>query len=156
MSTKCRCHGVSDSCSMKSCWTTLPTMNQIGKMLKEKHRRARRVKPLFHGSRSGKVASALVLPKRRNNIKPHLKNLVYIKQSPNYCEKNAALNIMGTFGRICNKSAEDMSGCKLLCCGRGYDTHVEKKESKCKCKFHWCCKVECEKCIRNVEKQRCK
>ena len=157
MKTTCRCHGPSQSCVKKTCWPKLPTITLIGRILKAKYRiGSRKVKPLLHGSRNGDIVSAIVLAKGPKNSKPRLRNLVYIKPSPSYCDKNVALNIAGTSGRLCNKTAEDMSGCKLLCCGRGYDTHKVMKEKMCKCKFHWCCMVKCKLCVRSIEKHRCK
>lgn len=37
MVLKCRCHGISGSCELKTCWRTLPSFSLIGKVLKEKY-----------------------------------------------------------------------------------------------------------------------
>lgn len=57
---KCKCHGVSGSCNMKTCWMQLPTMRQMGVVLLGKYRTAKRIQvsgmpfflniqDLFHG-----------------------------------------------------------------------------------------------------------
>jgi hypothetical protein len=37
MLLKCRCHGISGSCELKTCWRSLPPFAEIGKYLKEKY-----------------------------------------------------------------------------------------------------------------------
>lgn len=37
MKFKCRCHGLSGSCSLKTCWLTLPDFQEIGAYLKRKY-----------------------------------------------------------------------------------------------------------------------
>lgn len=36
----CRCHGVSGSCELKTCWRTLPAFSEVGDLLKRKYRQA--------------------------------------------------------------------------------------------------------------------
>ncbi|KAB0396625.1 hypothetical protein E2I00_020155, partial [Balaenoptera physalus] len=37
MKLECKCHGVSGSCTTKTCWTTLPKFREVGHLLKEKY-----------------------------------------------------------------------------------------------------------------------
>lgn len=37
MELKCRCHGVSGSCALTTCWRTLPSFSVVGDYLKRKH-----------------------------------------------------------------------------------------------------------------------
>ena len=46
MKMQCRCHGVSGSCELKTCWRTMPSFNQIGDFLKKRYRRSVEVRGL--------------------------------------------------------------------------------------------------------------
>lgn len=41
--TDCKCHGVSGSCAMKTCWKSLPSFRVVGDVLMKKYNRARYV-----------------------------------------------------------------------------------------------------------------
>lgn len=82
--------------------------------------------------------------------------MVYLHQSPNYCEKDFSLGSLGTDGRHCNRTAPGVDGCDLLCCGRGYNTHKIERTSQCRCKFQWCCNVQCDMCHERIELYTCK
>ncbi|KJH52824.1 hypothetical protein DICVIV_01031 [Dictyocaulus viviparus] len=47
--------------------------------------------------------------------------------------------ILGTSGRECKHSSYNSDSCDLLCCGRGYNTRLERRMIQCHCKFVWCC-----------------
>ncbi|KAJ8910611.1 hypothetical protein NQ315_017489 [Exocentrus adspersus] len=47
-------------------------------------------------------------------------------------------------------------GCDLMCCGRGYNTHQYTKTFQCRCKFHWCCRVDCDTCSERTEEYTCR
>lgn len=65
------------------------------------------------------------------------------------------LNILGTSGRVCNRTSAGIDGCRLLCCGRGYQTRVREVEEKCRCNFVWCCQVKCDICRYKKEEHVC-
>ncbi|MCL4145341.1 UNVERIFIED_CONTAM: hypothetical protein GTU68_042937, partial [Idotea baltica] len=65
------------------------------------------------------------------------------------------LGVLGTEGRLCNRTSWGMDGCPLLCCGRGYQTMLQTVEKKCKCRFVWCCKVVCDMCRLQQEEHYC-
>lgn len=65
------------------------------------------------------------------------------------------LNILGTRGRVCNRTSPGIDGCRLLCCGRGYQTRVREVEEKCHCNFVWCCNVKCDICRYKKEEHVC-
>lgn len=155
MGTECKCHGVSGSCSMKTCWSTLPPFRQIGDQLSKRFKKAKMVVPYLADRNRRPVFLTLKSPKRPH-AKPRKAELVYLKKSPNYCDYNAKTGSLGTVGRQCNRSSKDTDGCDLMCCGRGYNTHQYIKVEPCNCKFHWCCFVKCNQCRNQTEEYACK
>ncbi|XP_059611039.1 protein Wnt-2 isoform X1 [Phlebotomus argentipes] len=156
--TECKCHGVSGSCVMRTCWKSLPTMRAIGDVLMKKHTRAR---PVMGIHDEGKLV--LINRKRGRMVvnpakaqRPKRLELVYLQPSPNYCERDVNLGSLGTMGRRCNRTARGIEGCDLLCCGRGYNTHQINRTWQCRCKFQWCCHVQCDICHEHFEEYTCK
>ncbi|KAI6077365.1 Protein Wnt [Aix galericulata] len=121
MKLECKCHGVSGSCTTKTCWTTLPKFRELGYILKDKYNEAVQVEPV-RASRN-KRPTFLKIKKPLSYRKPMDTDLVYIEKSPNYCEEDPVTGSVGTQGRMCNKTAQQSNGCDLMCCGRGYNTH---------------------------------
>lgn len=145
--TECKCHGVSGSCTLKTCWKTLPSFRRIGDHLMRKYQRARAVlaisgggpgkrsgpnsvsdapvvsvasfslpRPLYLTLRRPAAAStpASMWPRRAGPTprravppprKPRRAELVFLHQSPNYCERDLARGSLGTAGRTCNRSS---------------------------------------------------
>ncbi|XP_066509843.1 protein Wnt-11 [Hoplias malabaricus] len=148
--TKCKCHGVSGSCSVKTCWKSLLDMGQISAQLRSRYLSATRVVPR-------QVGSHRQLVPREMELRPVLDNeLVYLVSSPDYCSYNAKQGSYGTTDRLCNKTASGSGSCGLMCCGRGYNTYTEQVEERCHCRYHWCCYVTCKKCQRTTERHVCK
>ncbi|XP_028968125.1 protein Wnt-4 [Galendromus occidentalis] len=142
----CKCHGVSGSCQLQVCWRRLKPFRSIGEELLQRYDGATQV----HAS-LGRGRPKLK-PVTRDVKRPGKKDLVYIEDSPDYCQEDTSLGILGTTGRACNATSYGLDGCRLLCCGRGYITKVREVSEKCNCKFVWCCEVKCEKCrVKKVE-----
>ncbi|CAC5406916.1 protein Wnt-7b-like isoform X1 [Mytilus californianus] len=155
METGCKCHGVSGSCTTKTCWTTLPTFRKIGNYIMKKYGRAKLVTTLK--AKRNKVPSHLIIKRLKNkHTKPRRSDVVYLEKSPNYCDHDPLKGSLGTVGRTCNRTSTETDGCDLMCCGRGYNTHQYTKTWTCNCKFHWCCYVNCNKCSERTEEYTCK
>ncbi|XP_008109586.3 protein Wnt-7b isoform X2 [Anolis carolinensis] len=154
MKLECKCHGVSGSCTTKTCWTTLPKFREIGYILKEKYNAAVQVE-VVRASRL-RQPTFLKIKQIRSYQKPMETDLVYIEKSPNYCEEDASTGSVGTQGRLCNRTSPSADGCDMMCCGRGYNTHQYTKVWQCNCKFHWCCFVKCNTCSERTEVFTCK
>ncbi|XP_050293050.1 protein Wnt-1-like [Anthonomus grandis grandis] len=148
MQRTCKCHGVSGSCSMQICWRRLPSLRKVAEGLYKRYEGASHVKYVERRRKKLKVISP-------DFKKPNRTDLVYLEDSPDYCDKNDTLNILGTRGRVCNLTSQGIDGCPLLCCGRGYQTRVKDVEEKCDCKFVWCCNVVCETCRFRKEEHVC-
>ncbi|XP_074655053.1 protein Wnt-4-like [Tubulanus polymorphus] len=149
MKTKCKCHGVSGSCELKTCWRSMPTFRVIGNVLKEKFDGATEVV-------ERKVGTRRQLVPLKKQYKPHTTaDVVYMAASPDFCEKDNKTGSLGTYGRFCNKSSKAMDGCDLMCCGRGFRTRRKVITERCHCKFYWCCYVKCKQCTREIEEHTC-
>ncbi|XP_039749130.1 protein Wnt-7b-like isoform X3 [Pararge aegeria] len=156
---ECKCHGVSGSCALRTCWRALPPFRAVGAALRDKYHRARLVTshppPATHAPQTH-----LVIRRSRQNAgigrQPRKSELVFLEPSPSYCEPDPISGSMGTHGRHCNRTSRGEEGCETLCCGRGYNTVRTEEETKCNCRFHWCCRVSCDKCITRNELHVCK
>ncbi|MED6272951.1 Protein Wnt-7b, partial [Characodon lateralis] len=151
---ECKCHGVSGSCTTKTCWITLPRFREVGYLLKERYSDAVQVEPV-RASRL-RQPSFLRLKQARGYQKPTETDLVYLERSPNYCEEDTVTGSAGTRGRLCNGTSTHTDSCNLMCCGRGYNTHHYTRVWQCNCKFHWCCFVKCNTCSEKSEVFTCK
>ncbi|EAA14587.4 AGAP010290-PA, partial [Anopheles gambiae str. PEST] len=143
----CKCHGVSGSCSLITCWQQLTSIREIGDFLREKYDEATQVKINKRGR--------LQVKDPRYKI-PSALDLIYLDESPDWCRVNRQLMWQGTHGRVCSKTSSGLDGCSILCCGRGYNTKKIIVKERCNCKFQWCCQVKCEICTRTIEEYTCK
>lgn len=169
MQVRCKCHGMSGSCELKTCWKVAPDFRVVGKTLKDRFRNAvlvaqsnlgsgttltrvrgsRRRRPdrqrqrKHRGGSSGGGGTGGGRKKRPRDL---TKQLFYYQKSPNFCERDLSADIPGTAGRRCNKTSSGGDGCSNLCCGRGYNVVRQRRVERCKCKFHWCCFVQCQNC----------
>lgn len=90
---KCKCHGVSGSCSIKTCWRGLQELREIALDLKTKYLSATKVVHRPMGTRKQLVPKDL-------DIRPVLETeLIYLQSSPDYCLKNEKLGSHGTQDR---------------------------------------------------------
>ncbi|XP_067374821.1 protein Wnt-8a-like [Channa argus] len=150
----CRCHGMSESCSIQTCWTQLSNFREIGNYLKIKHSQAQKLDTDNRRMRAGAIAEALGSIAQTE--------LIYLEDSPDYCRSNVSLGLYGTEGRECMQHGEGLTqrekrSCRRLCheCGLRVEEKRTEVVSSCNCKFHWCCKVDCEDCSQVIIKHVC-
>lgn len=88
--THCKCHGMSGSCNVKTCWRGLPTkfLGVGNKLMKLYNKKPVKVK-MLQIIRSG-------IPKHAEN------SLAYISESSDYCNYNPKVGSYGTVGRYKN------------------------------------------------------
>ena len=147
---KCKCHGISGSCELQTCWMQHPTdFESIGSHLKKKYRKAVEMVKVTKGTKVLRV-------KGKRSRKPTSEDLIFYEPSPNFCDNNPTYGSPGTSGRVCNITSSDIDGCNLLCCGRGYNVQVVTETVKCNCHFIWCCHVKCNTCKQQREIYTCK
>uniref|UniRef100_A0A803VSD5 Protein Wnt n=1 Tax=Ficedula albicollis TaxID=59894 RepID=A0A803VSD5_FICAL len=150
LDTRCKCHGVSGSCSVKTCWKGLPDLGEIASDLKSRYLAALKVTHRLVGPRKQ------LIPKEGDARPVTEMDLVYLINSPDYCTPNPQLGSLGTQDRPCNRSSVGSGSCDLLCCGRGYNTYTEEVQERCHCRYRWCCSVVCRRCRRRLQRHVCK
>ncbi|KAK6302017.1 hypothetical protein J4Q44_G00280700 [Coregonus suidteri] len=153
MHLRCKCHGLSGSCEVKTCWWAQPDFRMLGDYLKDKYDSASEMVVEKHRESRGWVET--LRAKYAFFKHPTERDLVYYEGSPNFCEPNPETGSFGTRDRACNVSSHGIEGCDLLCCGRGHNTRTEKRKEKCHCIFHWCCYVSCQECVRVYDVHTC-
>ncbi|GCB70419.1 protein Wnt-8-like [Scyliorhinus torazame] len=161
MKRSCKCHGVSGSCSIQTCWLQLADFREIGNFLKVKHEQAAKIDLEKRRMRGGNSADNRAAIADAFRAVPRTE-LVYLEDSPDYCVRNATLGLQGTEGRECLQSGKNLSqwerrSCRRLCgeCGLRPEERDSETISSCNCKFHWCCTVKCEQCKQIVTKHYC-
>lgn len=90
---KCKCHGVSGSCSIKTCWKGLQELRDIALDLKTKYLSATKVVHRPMGTRKYLVPKDI-------DIRPVKETeLIYLQSSPDFCMKNEKVGSHGTQDR---------------------------------------------------------
>ncbi|CAG10120.1 unnamed protein product, partial [Tetraodon nigroviridis] len=157
----CRCHGMSQSCSVKTCWTQLPDFRDVGNYLKTKHSQAQKLNIDRKHMRAGNsaVSQGAIVDALDSIARTEL---IYLEESPDYCRRNVSMGLPGTEGRECVAHKEaatqwERRSCRRLChdCGLRVEERRAEVLSSCNCKFHWCCTVDCDDCKRVVVKHAC-
>uniref|UniRef100_A0AAR2JP45 Protein Wnt n=1 Tax=Pygocentrus nattereri TaxID=42514 RepID=A0AAR2JP45_PYGNA len=156
--TTCKCHGVSGSCTVQTCWRQLAPFHEIGKLLKQRYETSLKV-----GSSSNEATGEGEIPQPRapghhqltpeprpTDPIPRTTDLLHIEDSPNFCR--ASKYSAGTAARKCYKD----KNCEAICCGRGHNTQSRTVTRPCQCQVRWCCYVECKQCTQKEEVYTCK
>ncbi|KXJ06150.1 protein Wnt-4 [Exaiptasia diaphana] len=179
MKVHCKCHGVSGSCNVKTCFRRLGDFREIAKFLRRKYDRIIYVKKEKSKSKTKKdkrkkknditvdekekkekerkQEKISLKSKDRKGRKYTTKDLIALSRSPSYCRKDKRKGSYGTKGRICNPKMRGGKGsCNYMCCGRGYRSKTVTKEERCECQYVWCCYVKCKTCTKRERVYRCK
>lgn len=179
MDVKCKCHGVSGSCEMRTCWRALPDFRSVGTQLRARFKDAAFVdyvqnrlvtktqdvyathqRSPAHMSYHRAPSMVDSNPSAGSSVSktlsmPTENELIFTNQSPTYCHHEPQFGSIGTYGRRCSESSKGPESCKNLCCGREFRRDVYLQEEKCQCKFHWCCEVRCQICRKTVVISTC-
>lgn len=181
MNRTCKCHGVSGSCSVKTCWHQLAQFANTAAVIKVKYDNAVLVNAEIqeNSSHLRTMTSSTSKNQENNRILPQsrskkatdkLVDIESIRSGRNsmrndpvdtteliYQQRSpefCATNPLGpgTMDRQCLRG----ENCEILCCGRGYNVHSTKENVSCKCKLILCCHVECENCWVDKTIHTCK
>ncbi|KAK5650545.1 hypothetical protein RI129_001574 [Pyrocoelia pectoralis] len=152
MIKKCKCHGVSGSCSLQTCWMHIAPFHKIAKVIRQRYKKA--VKINVENRASDSMSSSSIT--KISDISKH--QLAFIETSPDYCLADSSMGWPGTKGRPCSRSRTETStrlekrSCKNLCRHCGHKVRRYKREIKmnCNCSFKWCCEVKCDICTETV------
>ncbi|XP_054083269.1 protein Wnt-1 isoform X2 [Zeugodacus cucurbitae] len=147
MRVECKCHGLSGSCTMRTCWLKMPPFREVAEKLRRTFDTAFKV--ILRNDGNSFIPDG--------NIKNHFTkyHLVYSDDSLNFCVPNATFGVVGTQERECNATSIGLDGCESLCCSRGYKRRIISDWVNCKCIFKWCCEVTCEKCLEQRISNTC-
>lgn len=148
MRLECKCHGLSGSCTIKTCWMKMAPFREIGMRLKDRFDGAAKVIARNDGHS--------FMPEGLTIKPPTRHDLVYTDDSNDFCRANHKTGSLGTVGRECNATSQGVDGCDLLCCNRGYEHRVVREKVNCRCMFKWCCEVTCSTCIEKRDVNTCR
>uniref|UniRef100_G1N712 Protein Wnt n=1 Tax=Meleagris gallopavo TaxID=9103 RepID=G1N712_MELGA len=108
MKRACKCHGVSGSCSIQTCWLQLADFREIGNYLKMKYDQAHKLEMDKRRMRAGNSADSRgATAETFHHV--HSTELVFLEDSPDYCTRNASLGHHGTEGRECLQTGKNLS-----------------------------------------------
>ncbi|KAJ8345495.1 hypothetical protein SKAU_G00296880 [Synaphobranchus kaupii] len=96
MHLRCKCHGLSGSCEVKTCWWAQPDFRTLGDFLKDKYDSASEMVVEKHRESRGWVET--LRAKYAFFKHPTERDLVYYEGSPNFCEPNAETGSFGHAG----------------------------------------------------------
>ncbi|KAF7259952.1 hypothetical protein EG68_02953 [Paragonimus skrjabini miyazakii] len=171
MEVQCKCHGVSGSCEMRTCWRSLPKFRDLGAHLQERFHKAilvdfvnQQLVPITADEVTHQATQFRRHPRtsapdsstgQEKVTSPTEYDLLYITRSPTFCHHDPGFGSLGTHGRQCVENATGLNSCDYLCCGRGFKRKTTVREERCNCKFQWCCKVICQTCRKTVVVSTC-
>lgn len=164
----CRCHGVSGSCALQTCWQSINAFPAITSEIKRMYDNS----VMLWLDNSGNVDFGNVREDQLVYLVGELIEVQYLfscrdksfnLDSPNYCRPNAIPGWKGTIGRHCSRakgsaaSTSKRHSCKHLCKSCGYQVRKRQKvvQKKCNYKFRWCCEVTYDVCDETVDEFYC-
>ncbi|CAH2233553.1 jg13187 [Pararge aegeria aegeria] len=139
--------GCQGACQLRTCWRATPDFRAVASTIKRQYRKALVVaqEELNNGP---SVLRGRPRGRRRSRARPAPKSsLLFFEKSPSFCEADPKMDSAGTSGRVCRIGRTTRTGsCDLLCCGRGHALIRKSSMKACNCTFHWCCRVDCQRC----------
>lgn len=82
MKLECKCHGVSGSCTLRTCWNAMSDFRKTGDYLRRKYNGA--IEVMMNQDGTGLTVA------NKDFRKPTKNDLVYFESSPDYCLQDKA------------------------------------------------------------------
>lgn len=132
---KCRCHGVSSTCALKTCFMSSPNLHTTAQTLARKYRQAKEAnvvrgsadrRPLLH------LAKAIKQGKPLNFTEYQLH---FTDSSPNFCKPDLIDGLPGSKGRPCSIRPGSHNSCAQRCCGEEPAVREERFRRCCRYKL---------------------
>ena len=163
MDVECTCHGISGSCSVRTCWRKLPELRSVSKNIKQKYDQSIKVSLQVQKDEPPSLKSVGDDP-----MPPSTSHLVFLKKSKNMCLYKQNY----TLGRSCvpknilteyhSSGIEPLTSvdltlapCEDLCCAGEYSLKRTVVVRSCNCHFVWCCDIICDDCAVTVDTYKC-
>ncbi|KAF9416974.1 hypothetical protein HW555_005802, partial [Spodoptera exigua] len=120
MEVRCKCHGLSGSCQLRTCWRATPDFRAVASTIKRQYRKG------------------LMVAQEELNNNPSITKFL----------RRRSTNGFGWYIRsgLSHRSDDEVGIVRLTCCGRGHALIRKSSIKPCNCTFHWCCRVDCERC----------
>ena len=131
---KCRCHGQSGACSLKTCWSESPQPEVIAQELKKEYEQAVQV-----ATDQNEATPMKKIPLELALLTPFFtERLLFTRTQRDFCST--------TKGRSCqlNGDLTSESHCRNMCCGRGHLSKSFDTVEPGKCSFEWPSTIKCE------------
>lgn len=103
LTVTCKCHGVSGSCSVRTCWHTLPELHSVGTTLLQSYVNAVR---LHHQPTTSRRRHRDLVQRyssqggiRMGQLSVDRRHLVFYNNSPDYCTADTTAGSHGTSQR---------------------------------------------------------
>ncbi len=141
----CKCHGVSGTCSVQTCYEKVPVIEEVSESLYIKYDGAVKV-DLVNGSLQR--VSTFPASSLQNT------DLAYSDETPDLCVNATSEGVLGTAHRECDTFDRSPKSCSVLCCGRGHYEFTETREER-DCAFKFCCSIQCNTRLIVTKTTRC-
>ena len=144
---RCVCHGVSGSCSVKTCTTVIPTIFDLGDILKAKYEEAIRVEVRVQ---NGEISFRTSAERQGEEAEePPATELIFVASSTDHCQTDPEY----TLSRLCLPRSnlttlleQFYPSCEDFCCSGKYQSTTKTYRHSCNCYFVFCCNLMCETC----------
>lgn len=137
---RCRCHGMTTSCQLKTCTRELPDARRIGQILKNQYEVAKEVEGIrVRASLPYELVKVDHTPSSSESPFPDHTHLVYHEESPEYCSANSSYGATGVSDRECVLRTDAFTGpsriglCEKVCCSAGWSERRILVKRICKC-----------------------